>query len=301
MSDSSALTAGTGKIVTFGIPSYNAAADMDHCITSILEGSGFAPDKIAVQVNVGVVERLAVGQRHVRVDVVHIKRVRRQREVMGAQHVGAVAQTVHEQVLIGLEVPDLVPPEHLLAREHMTVVDGRVRALVHLLVHVVRDEQVHARPALLEAAQDGEHGGQGAGIQPVVGIDDLVVGSAGLAQAGAHGDAVAAVVLMDGADDTRVASHPLLRLGGGAVRGAVVHDDDLDVAGTRRTLQDGRDATVQVRLGVVAGNPERHDLVRIPRRRDRARRHGERRAFGLEVARSRQGPLFRNHARHGRR
>ena len=44
MSDSSALTAGTGKIVTFGIPSYNAAADMDHCITSILEGSGFAPD-----------------------------------------------------------------------------------------------------------------------------------------------------------------------------------------------------------------------------------------------------------------
>lgn len=33
-----------GKIVTFGIPSYNAAEDMDHCITSILEGSRFAPD-----------------------------------------------------------------------------------------------------------------------------------------------------------------------------------------------------------------------------------------------------------------
>ena len=44
MDDSSALTADTGKIVTFGIPSYNAAADMDHCITSILEGSGFASD-----------------------------------------------------------------------------------------------------------------------------------------------------------------------------------------------------------------------------------------------------------------
>ena len=32
------------KTITFGIPSYNAALDMDRCITSILEGSGYASD-----------------------------------------------------------------------------------------------------------------------------------------------------------------------------------------------------------------------------------------------------------------
>ena len=32
------------KIISFGIPCYNSAADMDHCITSILEGSNFAED-----------------------------------------------------------------------------------------------------------------------------------------------------------------------------------------------------------------------------------------------------------------
>ena len=32
------------KVITFGIPSYNAAKDMDHCITSILEGSDYAKD-----------------------------------------------------------------------------------------------------------------------------------------------------------------------------------------------------------------------------------------------------------------
>ena len=32
------------KVITFGIPSYNAAKDMDHCITSILEGSNYAAD-----------------------------------------------------------------------------------------------------------------------------------------------------------------------------------------------------------------------------------------------------------------
>ena len=32
------------NVITFGIPSYNAAKDMDHCITSILEGSNYATD-----------------------------------------------------------------------------------------------------------------------------------------------------------------------------------------------------------------------------------------------------------------
>ncbi|MBE6469456.1 MAG: glycosyltransferase family 2 protein [Coriobacteriaceae bacterium] len=34
----------TSKVVTFGIPSYNAEKDLDRCVTSILEGSDFAED-----------------------------------------------------------------------------------------------------------------------------------------------------------------------------------------------------------------------------------------------------------------
>ena len=32
------------KTITFGIPCYNSAAYMDHCITSILQGTGYAQD-----------------------------------------------------------------------------------------------------------------------------------------------------------------------------------------------------------------------------------------------------------------
>ena len=32
------------KVLSFGIPCYNSAADMDRCITSILEGSNYASD-----------------------------------------------------------------------------------------------------------------------------------------------------------------------------------------------------------------------------------------------------------------
>ncbi len=44
------------KVVTFGIPCYNSAADMDRCITSILEGSGGAEDIEIVIVDDGSVD-----------------------------------------------------------------------------------------------------------------------------------------------------------------------------------------------------------------------------------------------------
>ena len=44
------------KIVTFGIPCYNSASDMDRSITSILEGSGYAPDVEIIIVDDGSVD-----------------------------------------------------------------------------------------------------------------------------------------------------------------------------------------------------------------------------------------------------
>ena len=43
----------THKVITFGIPSYNAAKDMDRCISSILEGSAYAKDVEIVIVDDG--------------------------------------------------------------------------------------------------------------------------------------------------------------------------------------------------------------------------------------------------------
>ena len=42
--DQHSVEAGTHKVLSFGIPSYNAAADIDRCVESILEGSDYAAD-----------------------------------------------------------------------------------------------------------------------------------------------------------------------------------------------------------------------------------------------------------------
>lgn len=41
------------KILSFGIPCYNSSAYMDHCISSILEGSDYADDVQIVVVDDG--------------------------------------------------------------------------------------------------------------------------------------------------------------------------------------------------------------------------------------------------------
>ena len=41
------------KTITFGIPCYNSAEYMDHCISSILQGTGYAQDVQIVVVDDG--------------------------------------------------------------------------------------------------------------------------------------------------------------------------------------------------------------------------------------------------------
>ncbi|VWM23665.1 Uncharacterised protein [Collinsella intestinalis] len=203
----------------------------------LVHALALAADEVAIEVDIGVVQRLAIGQRHVSVDVIHVEGMRRHGQFMRAQDVRAIAQRVHQQVLIRTEATDIAPREDLLARQGHAVADGGVRALVDFLVHVVGDEQVHAQVALLKATQELQHRGERIRVEPVIGVDDLVVRAARLAQAGTDGHAVPAVLLMHHADDARIAGLPLVGLGAGLVLGAIVHDDDLDIGGALGALE----------------------------------------------------------------
>ena len=156
---------------------------------------------------------------------------------------------------------DLIPRKDLFARQGKFVANSGMRPLVNLLVHVVRDKQVNALVALLKTAKDRKHGRQGCAIEPVVRVDNLVVGALCLAQARKDGNAVAAVLLMHRADDSGVTRLPLIGLGRRLVLGTVINDDDLDIGGVIAPLQNGGDAMVHVLGGVIRGNTECYDFM----------------------------------------
>ncbi len=161
-----------------------------------------------------------------------------------AQELRAVDHRVHEQVLGRAEVPAVRPAEFPVGGEHVGVADGGVRALEHLLVHVVRDNQVGGilvdaagfYPGLL-LAKVGHQRFHGLAVHPIVGIDHLVVQPLRSGQAGVHCRAVPAVGLVDSADDSRMLGfEPVADLGRVVPRGTIVDQDDLDVvaAGKQR-------------------------------------------------------------------
>ena len=101
-----------------------------------------ATDEVAVEVHVAIEELLAARQRHIGEDVVHIEGVARQRHATVAQHLRAVEQRVHEQVLVDAELAHLVPGEDATLGKHAAVAHGLLCVVFHVLVDVVRDEQV---------------------------------------------------------------------------------------------------------------------------------------------------------------
>ena len=92
-----------------------------------------------------------------------------------------------------------------------------------MLVDVVADHQVDGRDLLGEAAKPGHELRKRVHVQPVVGIHHHEVQPQRVGDALVDALAVAAVALVDHADHVRVLRGVAVRDGGGAVGGAVVH------------------------------------------------------------------------------
>ena len=168
------------------------------------------------------------------------------------EDLGAVNHAVHQQVLGGLEAPDVLPAEHPAHREYVAVGHDPLGVVLHVLIDVVGYHQIHQLAVPDKLAQLVQHLTQGVHVQPVVGIHYLIIDSPGIADALVDPLAVAAVGLVDGPDNVGVLFGVAVADGGGVVLGgAVVHQNNLDVL---PPLEQGLDAVVHVGRRVVAGD-----------------------------------------------
>ena len=147
-------------------------------------------------------------------------------------------------------------------------------AVLHVLVDIVADKHVQLLPEGDEGAQLVQRLREGLFVQPIVGVHDLVVKAAGMAQTLIDPFPVAAVFLMDGAHDVGVLGGVAVADGGGVVLGgAVVHQNDLRLRpGGEQRLH----AVVYVGGGIVAGDGKCNELIHgvllyLSRSSDRAR------------------------------
>ena len=167
---------------------------------------------------------------------------------------------------LGLKCPS-GPAKLATLGEHVAVMHDGARALVHLLTHVIGDDQIGwgAAPDLAaHVCHDVLHG---TAIKPIVGVDHLEVQAGSVRQTGVHRLSVAAVFLMDGLDDARMELLPAIGLFRGIVFDRpVVDDDDLDVVAAliAPACKDGFDAFIHICRGVVTRDGERDAFHAFP-------------------------------------
>ena len=220
---------------------------LDHVL--LVDALVLPADEIAVQVKIHVIHGMALGQRLVHKDVVHIEGVLGQLHLRLAQHLGAVDDAVHQDVFVRREPADLVPVEDAVLRQDALVVDGQLGVVRHMLIHIVAQQQIHRLLHGGEFPQLGHGLLQAVGIQPVIGIHDLEIQALRVADALIDALAVAAVLLMDDPHDVGVAGGELVCDFAGIVLGAIVHQNDL---GVLPRGQQRLDAVGHIRGRVVA-------------------------------------------------
>ena len=141
--------------------------------------------------------------------------------------------------------------------------------------------QVHLRVGL----QKGVDQGEGAGRQQVVRVHEIDVLAPGQGQAGVAGGGDPAVFLVDHGDVLREAGRVFVTDGAAAVRGAVVHQNQLD-AGKAEVLADQAvDGLPDIGKDLVHGHDDREDegrLLRIHIRRLLCVRALARRAWEID-------------------
>ena len=220
---------------------------LDH--VGLVDALILAPDEVAVEVKVHVVDGFDLRQRLVDEDVVNIEGVLGQLHAAAAQHLGAVDDAVHQDVFVRRELADLLPGENAAFGQDALVVDDVAGVVGHMLIDIVGHHQIKRLLVVEVGAQLGQDLLQGIGVEPVVGVDDLEVDAGGIADALVDALAVAAVLLMYGFYDGGVLFGVGVGNFAGVVLGAVIHKDDL---GVLPRGEQGLDAVIHIGSRVVA-------------------------------------------------
>ena len=220
---------------------------LDH--VGLVDALILAADEVAVEVKVHIVDGLDLGQRLVHKDVVNVEGVLGQFHAALAQDLGAVDDTVHQDVFVRRELADLLPGKDAAFGQDALVIDDVARIIGNVLVDVVRHHQIKRMLVVEVGTQLSQNFLQRVGVQPVVGVDDLEIDARRVADALVDALTVATVLLMDDANDGGVFFGVGVGNFAGVVLGAVVDKDDLGILARG---EQGLDAMIHISGRVVA-------------------------------------------------
>ena len=100
-------------------------------------------NKVAIQVNINVVDCLDLREGNVGVHVIYIKRVRRHLNSCCAQHLNAIRKRMHEKILRELKMSQVFPTNNAISWNCGTIIYEVLRIVFNMLVNVIGKHKVN--------------------------------------------------------------------------------------------------------------------------------------------------------------
>ena len=216
-----------------------------------------------VKIQVHIVELLAVRQRLVRVDIVHIKGMKRQPESRLYQNVMPVGNIVHQDILGLLHMPHVIPADDPVCRKCMVEIHDMLSedTCPDLVIDKVRQHHIDRRTLLLKGLQPRDHLQKHSGIHPVVRVNHAEISPGRMLDTGIDSPAMSLVFLMNGPHNSRILRLiPLRDLQCIVLRRSIINHQDLNIILAR---QKRSDTLLHVGCRIVAGDCHCQDLSHI--------------------------------------
>ena len=209
-------------------------------------------DKIVIEIFIHIIDILHEGERLVDKDIVHVKGVLWELQSAVPEHLRAVDDGMHEDVLTEQKVLHLLPAEDPVLGEGCLIAHDLLSLLPDLVVDKICDKHIDRSTGEDLLPKLIEHAEKDRAVQPVIGVHHLKEESLCVPKSRIDRLAVSPVLLMDRSADSRILRLILLRDFQRIVLSrSVVNDDDLKLI---TAGQDALDAAPHIGGGIITGN-----------------------------------------------
>ena len=109
----------------------------------LVHGLIVTADKVAIQVNVHIVDGLNLRKWHISVHIVNVERVRWHLNSCCAQHLNAIRQRMHKKILRELKMSQVFPTNNAIGWNCSTIIYKVLRIVFNMLVNVIGKHQIN--------------------------------------------------------------------------------------------------------------------------------------------------------------
>ena len=188
-----------------------------------------------IQIQIHIVQIFHIGQWIINENVIHIEGMLWRLQSTVFQHLCAVNDGVHQNILSQMKMLCILPGEHLILRKYICITDRFLMFCALLIVNVVTEHHIYILSLSYQFGKFIQHFRIIFLVQPVITVYNLEIEAGCMFKTGVDRLAMSSIFLMDCLYDSRIFCCILISNLSRTVFGrSIIYNDDLHFVSARK-------------------------------------------------------------------